>query len=115
MGDDERHIIDIPRTASMLGVSRQFYRRVLKKFIACRDEYLLPISEFALQKDYVELMKAAHRLKGAASYLRITVLMELAFEIEWLARQKQEADYQQLINRITSIIDGLGGPANKND
>lgn len=107
MPPDNCPFIDIHHTTRILGVTVEFYKKILNRFAAARDEYLLPMMRYAEEGKYCELATAAHKLKGAAAYLNIEEIKNMAIEMETLARKNQPADYMQIINKIFAVFNGI--------
>jgi len=100
--DNLNPVIDIDTALDHLEGDEELLKELMEDFI--KEEYipaLLTDMENAINiKDYTNLYKNAHKLKGAASCLHIHTLSNIAFELEKNGKNKQDNNTINLFNEL---------------
>ena len=84
MGDSQPEIINLQAARDSLDIDTMTLARIIRDFLLTREDYLGPLREYFRSKRWKDLEDYAHRLKGAASNLRLERLEEAA---HWVATQ----------------------------
>lgn len=93
--------IDRAKAIKELGISTELLNELLGIFVEQAESTLKIMSEVVDKKDYEQIRKSAHFIKGSAGNLRIDTIQEIAREIELGAIEKQG------INIIEGHVDKL--------
>ncbi|MBN1697518.1 MAG: Hpt domain-containing protein [Spirochaetales bacterium] len=100
-------IYDCERTATELGLEPGLVLKLLKDFIAAKEEYLIPIEKAIETGDLEALFESAHALKGTALELRIKSLSDAAGLVTEGIKQKKKMDYRAIFLSIKDTFNRL--------
>jgi CheY-like chemotaxis protein/HPt (histidine-containing phosphotransfer) domain-containing protein len=94
---------DAGKIYSTLPTSNTKYRNIVKKFIIRLEEQLAAIDAAWSDRNYVELTRLGHWLKGSAGSVGFAAFVEPAAEFEQLAINKDDAKLESAINKLHSL------------
>ena len=117
---DESVVDDQPEPAqnvySSLPMSNPKFRGIVEKFVVRLEDQMTAVDTAWNEKDYAELVRLGHWLKGSAGSLGFAQFAEPARELEQLAKDRDDSDLPGVIRKLHSIHDRLSlepGPKNK--
>jgi len=88
---------------SSLPVSNEKYRNIVQKFIIRLEEQLAAIDTAWTDRNYNELRRLGHWLKGSAGSVGYAAFVEPAAEFEQLAINKDDSNLENAINMLHSL------------
>jgi CheY-like chemotaxis protein len=94
---------DTGKIHSSLPVSNEKYRKIVHKFIIRLEEQLAVIDAAWSDRNYVELKRLGHWLKGSAGSVGFAAFVEPAAEFEQLAINKDDAKLEHAINTLHAL------------
>ena len=94
---------DAGKIYSSLPMSNEKYRNIVEKFIIRLDEQLAAIDVAWSKRNYDELKRLGHWLKGSAGSVGFAAFVEPAAEFEQLAINKDDANLENAINTLHSL------------
>ena len=94
---------DAGKIYSSLPTSNEKYRSIVQKFIIRLEDQLALIDGAWSDRDYDELKRLGHWLKGSAGSVGFSALVEPAVEFEQLAINKDDAKLENAINTLHSL------------
>jgi len=94
---------DAGKIYSSLPVSNEKYRNIVHKFIIRLEEQLACIDVAWSVRNYDELKRLGHWLKGSAGSIGFAAFVEPAAEFEQLAINKDDAKLENSINTLHSL------------
>lgn len=100
MGDSQPEIINLQAARDSLDIDTMTLARIIRDFLLTREDYLGPLREYFRAKRWKDLEDYAHRLKGAASNLRLERLEESAGKLQEMA-----ADYSGNVERQIAQVE----------
>ena len=100
---------DLDRTAKILSIGRDVLLGLIRKFLSKSAEFTGNMEAHMRAADMDRLSKEAHKLKGAASNLRLPGLVEIAQIIEMCARNGTPCDYPGKIEDLKRELEKLAG------
>ena len=95
--------INTGKIYSSLPISNEKYRNIVQKFIIRLEEQLAAIDIAWSDRDYTELKRLGHWLKGSAGSVGFAAFVEPAAEFEQLAINKDDANLENAINMLHSL------------
>lgn len=96
MGDTEGEIINLEAARDQLNIDTMTLARIIRDFLLTREDYLGPLREYLRAGRWEDLEDYAHRLKGAASNLRLERLEAAAAELQEQAKSRVQGAERQL-------------------
>ncbi|MCK9373970.1 MAG: ATP-binding protein [Sulfuricurvum sp.] len=96
-------IVDLKRIAQELHLPEKVILRLLNVYLGSCDPYLLKLTEAVEQGEMRQIEMNAHSIKGAASNLFFTPVVDLAKQMEEGSRRGESIDYLSLLTRLTSV------------
>jgi PAS domain S-box-containing protein len=94
---------DAEKIYSSLPTSNEKYRNIVEKFIIRLEEQLAAIDAAWSDRNYDELKRLGHWLKGSAGSVGFTAFVVPAAEFEQLAINKDDANLENAINTLHSL------------
>jgi PAS domain S-box-containing protein len=98
---------DTDKIYSTLPTSNKKYRNIVEKFIIRLEEQLAVIDAAWSDRNYVELKRLGHWLKGSAGSVGFAAFVEPAAEFEQLAINKDDAKLERAISTLHSLYSRL--------
>ena len=99
------YIVDINQAARELCLDYETVREFIVLFLEDGEqEYLFPITAALEQKDFENLKKEAHRLKGAALNLRLVQIGNYAQELEGTASGGNAEACSTLVHALRKVF-----------
>lgn len=96
-------IVDPKRIARELHLPENVISRLLNVYLGSCDPYLLKLTEAVEQGEMKQIEMNAHSIKGAASNLFLTPVVDLAKQMEEGSRNGESIDYPSLLARLASV------------
>lgn len=100
-------IINWEQAMEQVGGDREFLDEVLQDLLAEARTAEEEISTAIEDRDFSQIMKAAHRIKGSASYLCCDALKQSSFKLQEAghAGTQSNDNEEYLINQIKDLFD----------
>ena len=100
-------VINWEEAMNQVGGDREFLDEVLQDLLAEAGTAEDEISSAIRNRDFSQIMKAAHRIKGSASYLCCEALKEASFKLQEAghAGTQANANESQLLQKIEDLFD----------
>jgi len=95
--------IDAEKIYSSLPMSNKKYRDIVQKFLVILEEQLTAFDDALEERNYDELKRLGHWLKGSAGNVGFTAFTEPADEFVWLAINKDYTKLGCALNRLHSM------------
>jgi HPt (histidine-containing phosphotransfer) domain-containing protein len=107
MGDSQPEIINLEAARDSLDIDTVTLARIIRDFLLTREDYLGPLREYHRSGRWDELEDYAHRLKGAASNLRLERLEAAASILQKQAQERAEGTKRQIdqVEREFALIE----------
>jgi len=80
---------------------------LVREFFESYNEYIKPLAKAVKNRDFMAISGESHRLKGVALELRINAIVEQTIQFENSARQKNDIECDQLLDKIKSTFNSL--------
>ena len=94
---------DAEKIYSSLPMSNKKYRDIVQKFVIILEEQLAAFDDALEERNYDELKRLGHWLKGSAGNVGFTAFIEPADEFVWLAISKDDTKLERALNRLHSM------------
>jgi CheY-like chemotaxis protein len=95
--------LDAEKIYSSLPMSNKKYRKIVQKFVTGLEEQLAAFDDAWADRDYDELKRLGHWLKGSAGNVGFTAFIEPADEFVWLAISKDHTRLGSALSRLHSM------------
>lgn len=92
---------DVDQALARMGGNPQFYRKILRKFIASEAHTIANIQERLAAGDHESAVRAAHSLKGVAGNIGATTLQTLAARLEVALRDDPGHHLEDRLNETS--------------
>jgi HPt (histidine-containing phosphotransfer) domain-containing protein len=96
MSDSQPEIINLQAARDSLEIDTMTLARIIRDFLLTREDYLGPLREYQRAGRWGELEDYAHRLKGAASNLRLERLEAAAAQLQEMAQSRSSGIERQI-------------------
>jgi len=100
--------IDAEKIYSSLPMSNKKYRGIVQKFVISLEEQLAAFDDAWADRNYDELKRLGHWLKGSAGNVGFTAFIEPADELVWLAINKDYTKLGRALSRLHSMYRRIG-------
>ena len=104
----EMTISNSDKIYSSLPVSNPKFRSIVEKFVIRLGEQLTAIDSAWLERDYDELKRLGHWMKGSAGSVGFTQFVEPAQEFEQCAIHKDDEKLEIVLNRLHDLYSRVG-------
>jgi HPt (histidine-containing phosphotransfer) domain-containing protein len=117
MDDSQPDIINLEAARNALNIDTMTLARIIRDFLLTREDYLGPLREYLRGGRWEDFQDYAHRLKGAASNLRLERLESAAAALEEQAKNRAKGAERQLsqVEREFALIEQQITEAGEND
>jgi len=95
--------LDAEKIYSSLPMSNKKYRNIVQKFVINLEEHLAAFDDAWADRDYDELQRLGHWLKGSAGNVGLAAFIEPANEFVWLAISKDHTKLGRSLSRLHSM------------
>jgi CheY-like chemotaxis protein len=95
--------LDAEKIYSSLPMSNKKYRDIVQKFVIGLEEQLVAFDEAWADRNYDELKRLGHWLKGSAGNVGFAAFIEPADELVWLAISKDYTKLGSALSRLHSM------------
>ncbi|MDH3859029.1 MAG: Hpt domain-containing protein, partial [Gammaproteobacteria bacterium] len=95
------------RIHSSLPMSNPKFRGIVEKFVVRLKDKMTDVDNAWNQRDYTELNRLGHWLKGSAGSMGFAEFIEPARELEQLAQHQDDSNLPQVIQQLHSINERL--------
>ena len=99
--------VNLDRLQEISGGDREFERELLQAFVEDAWVSLNLLNKFLTTNDYSAFSHQAHQLKGSSANMGITVLQNIAFELDTKGQQKNINGTEQDLKKIENILNEL--------
>ncbi|WP_254564473.1 Hpt domain-containing protein [Oscillatoria sp. HE19RPO] len=106
--------VNLERLQEISGGDREFEREILQAFVEDAWVSLDLLKKFLTTNDYSAFSNQAHQLKGSSSNMGITVLQNIAFELDKKGEQQNLQGTEQDLEKIETILNELEDYLSKN-
>jgi len=106
---------DTGKIYSSLPTSNEKYRKIVQKFIIRLEEQLASIDAAWSDRNYDELKRLGHWLKGSAGSIGFAAFVEPAVEFEHLAINKDDTKLENAISTLHSLYRRIEVQSDDND
>ena len=101
--------MDIKTLAAELGLEEKEALRLVQTFVEATEQDLLLLEQALADQDTDQVIKLVHHIKGAASNLELTPIIESARSIEQGARSHMLEDTEAQIAAMRSKLESIRG------
>jgi len=98
---------DQAKVYSSLPVSNPKFRKIIEKFVVRLKQQMAAIDTAWAERDYAELDRLGHWLKGSAGSLGFEQFIEPARELEQFAKDRDDTNLPGVIEKLYSLHDRL--------
>ncbi len=103
---DENDFIE--RNSKKLKIAAASYRRIITKSFSQNEEHVMAIENAIHKKEYGEMQRAAHSLKGVYGNLLLTDIAQAAEDIDALAREGENIErIKELFGQLQAGLKAL--------
>lgn len=106
-GDDAGNRLDDSVVIARCSGSRELARKLLRAFVKQTGEDLTALAEAAAEGDTEQLVRAAHRLKGAAGNLGLDACSQSADRIDQLGQAGRTDGVEPLLELLRNEVDQI--------
>jgi len=99
--------ISIADISQVLGIKSDSVIMLLEKFKTLSFEQIKVMESHIIDKNMEDLSRAAHKLKGAATNLRLNKIADLLKKIEINSSQNIEINYNEILKSIYSLTENM--------
>ena len=99
--------VNLDRLKEISGGDREFEQEILQAFVEDAWVSLDLLKKFLTTNDYSAFSNQAHQLKGSSANMGITVLQNLAFELDKKGGQQNLQGTEQDLEKIETILNEI--------
>lgn len=99
--------VNLDRLQEISGGDREFEQEILQAFVEDAWVSLNLLKKFLTSNDYSAFSNQAHQLKGSSANMGITVLQNIAFELDKKGEQQNLQGTEQDLEKIETILNEL--------
>lgn len=102
---EELKVIDWDEAMEQVGGDLEFLNEVLQDLLTESDSAQQEIADAIEAKDFDAIMKAAHRIKGSASYLCCEALKDISLRLQDAGRAGTGTPSDELLEEIKTMFE----------